>query len=385
MRSTMITSTLSVKKPMRTLQNTIFPDLKCQEHGIHDVWPCPWPDCKNGIPEDSFSVASLMEGEEPEVYSRRQWKTLSGDPYFSWDSAKLPNWFSLPKVVWNEAQRQGLVDTRVPDLIYHYTSIEGFFGIVQSGQLWLSDYSYLNDTRELLHGGDLVTEVATELLAKESRPQAIELLRHWINEIQSPVHRVCVASFSGSGDSLSQWRAYGQIAIGFEPRDISLHAYRANLRPVEYQRNRQRALVDLHLHHMREAYLVDSDDGRLDRIEDVYHKTDRLVELMAFFKDPAFADEQEYRLAFIEHPDLMPSFGHKCSTKRFRVSRGRIIPYVLSNELEPVSPSGGNLKIREIVLGPGADATLERGIREFLTESNMREVEVKHSRVPYRT
>jgi hypothetical protein len=370
---------------MRTLRNTIFPDLKCQEHGIYDVWPCPWPDCQNGIPEDSFSVDSLIEGEEPEVCFRRQWKTLSGDPYFSWDSAKLPNWFSLPKVVWNEARRQGLVDTGLPDLIYHYTSVEGFFGIVQSGQLWLSDYSYLNDTRELSHGGDLVAEVAMELLANESRPQAIDLLRQWITDLQSPVHRVCVASFSGLGDSLSQWRAYGHIAVGFEPRDISLHAYRANLRPVEYLRDRQRALIDLHLHHMREAYLVDSDAGRLERIEDVYHRTDRLIELIAFFKDPAFAAEQEYRLAFIEHPELMPSLGHKCSAKRFRVSRGRIIPYVLSNELEPVLSSGRDLKIREVVLGPGADATLERGIREFLTESDMREVEVKRSRVPYRT
>ncbi len=224
-----------------------------------------------------------------------------------------------------------------------------------------------------------------ELLANESRPQVIDLLRQWITDLQSPVHRVCVASFSGLGDSLSQWRAYGHIAVGFEPRDISLHAYRANLRPVEYLRDRQRALVDLHLHHMREAYLVDSDAGRLERIEDVYHRTDRLIELIAFFKDPAFAAEQEYRLAFIEHPELMPSLGHKCSAKRFRVSRGRIIPYVLSNELEPVLSSGRDLKIREVVLGPGADATLERGIREFLTESDMREVEVKRSRVPYRT
>ena len=247
-----------------------------------------------------------MEDEESEVYSRRQWKMLSGDPYFSWDRAKLANWFNLPNVVRNEARRQGLADTSLPDLIYHYTSVEGFFGIVQSGQLWLSDYSYLNDTRELSHGADLVAEAATELLANESWPQAADLLRQWITELQSPVHRVCVASFSGSGDSLSQWRAYGHIAIGFKPMDLSLHAYRATLDPVEYQRDRQRALADFYLHHMKEAYRIDFDSGR-------------------------------------------------------------------------------DLKIREVILGPEVDATLERGIREFLNESNMREIEVKRSRVPYRT
>ena len=370
---------------MRTFRNTIYPDLKCQEHGIYDVWPCPWPECKNGVSEDSFRVESLLEGEEPEVYTRRHWKTLSGEPYFSWDRAKLPNWFSLPSVVWNEARRQRLVNSAVPELIYHYTSIEGLFGIVQSGHLWLSDYSYLNDTRELSHGANLVTEVARELLVDENRPLAIDLLQRCIKELQAPVHRVCVASFSEAGDSLSQWRAYGNIAIGFEPKDVSLHASRANLRAVEYHRDRQRALAELHLHHMREAYLVDSLNGRLVRIEDVYFKTDRLVELVAFFKDAGFAMEQEYRLAFIEHPDLMPSLGQKASAKRFRVSRGRVIPYVLSNELEPVLPSSRDLTIKEVVLGPGSDATLERGIREFLVESNMRDVEVKRSRVPYRT
>ena len=370
---------------MRTLPNTIFPELKCREHGVYDVWPCPWPACQNGIPEDVFQVEALIEGEVSEVYTRKQWIARVGDSYYSWIGTKLPNWFNASKVILSEARRQGLVDGGFPALIYHYTSVEGLFGLVQSGHIWLSDYSYLNDTRELSHGADLISEVAAEFLSGESRAKAADLLQHWVNDLQAPVHRVCVASFSAAGDSLSQWRAYGSIAIGFEPRDISLHAYRASLRPVEYQRDRQRALVELHLHHTIEAYLCDFHEGRLTRIEDVYHKTDRLVELIAFFKDPAFAAEQEYRLAFIEHPDLMPSLGQISSVKRFRVARGRIIPYVLSNELQPVMSGGRTLAIREVVLGPGSDVTLERGVREFLDHNKMPEVEVKRSIVPYRT
>lgn len=372
---------------MRTLRNTLFPDLKCLKHGVYDVFPCPWPNCTNGIPENEFQVDAYIEGEDPEIYTRRQWIDLSGSSYYSWDGSRLPNWFSVQKVFWNEARRRNLVPLDTPDLIYHYTSVEGFFGIIDSRQLWLSDYSYLNDTRELSHGADLTAEVATELLLSESHTQSAELLQHWIKDLRAPVHRVCVASFSADRDSLSQWRAYGAIAVGFEPRELSLHAHRATLRPVEYQRNRQRALVELYLHHMREAYLVDLQSGRLERIEDAYHKTDRLVDLITFFKDPAFLAEQEYRLAFIEHPELMPSLGYKCSAKRFRVSRGRIIPYVLSNELEPMVPEGSRqaLTIRELVLGPQVDDVLERGVREFLADRGMCEVDVKRSGVPYRT
>ena len=370
---------------MRTFRNAIFPEHKCKEHGVYDVWPCPWPKCANGIEEEEFQVESLIDGMKPDTYQRKEWKALSGEFYYSWNCTEHPNWLTVLKVMWNEARRRSLVEDSTPDLIYHYTSVEGLFGIVQNGNLWLSDYSYLNDTRELSHGADLVTEVANELLAKEVRPEAKDLLQHWITNLASPIHRVCVASFSAAGDSLSQWRAYGPIVIGFEPRDVSLHAYRANLRPVEYSRNHQRALVEINIHHMREAYLVDLKGDTLKKIEDAYHRIDRLIELIAFFKDPAFASEQEYRLAFIEHPDLMPSLGFKSTAKRFRVSRGRIIPYVLSNELEPIMPDGRALTLREVILGPESDSTLERGIREFLMEKKMTGVTVRHSRVPYRT
>ena len=370
---------------MRTLHYSIFPDLRCREHGIWDGFPCPWPGCPNGIPEDRFRVDPLLEGKQADIYTRREWHSLSGESYYSWDGSDLPNWFGASEVIANEARRNGLITERFTDLIYHYTSVEGLFGILQSRQIWLSDYSYLNDTRELSHGADLVVEVIEELLKSESRTEVISLLQQWKAALAAPVHRVCIASFSAAGDSLSQWRAYGPIALGFEPGNLTLHAFRANLRPVEYERKRQRALVEAHLHHTREAYLVDLRANRLERIEDIYHKTDRIIELVSFFKDPAFESEHEYRLAYIEHPDLMKSLGGKPSKKRFRIARGRIVPYVLSSELEPKTLDNRKLEIREIILGPESDEMLERGIREFLLETGMSGVEVKRSIVPYRT
>lgn len=372
---------------MLTLRYHLFQIHKCSDHGAVGYQPCPWPNCANGVPEDRFQVAPPFEGEEPEIFTRRRWTDLSGSDYYSWESSKAPNWFSVPTVFWNEARRRKLIARQESDRIYHYTTVEGFVGIIQGRQLWMSDYSYLNDTRELSHGADLVKDVAAEFLASENRPQSSELLDHWISELENPLHRVCVTSFSAERDSLSQWRAYGQIALGFEPDELTRHAYRATLRPVEYDRDRQRALVELYLHHMREAHQVDLQAGRQESIVNAYYKTDRLIELITFFKDPAFVAEREYRLAFIEHPDLMPSLGHRSSAKRFRVARGRIIPYALSDELEPVlaKDDGRALSIREVVLGPQADTVLERGVRELLDYSDMREVKLTRSDVPYRT
>ncbi|HEX8010670.1 MAG TPA: hypothetical protein VF814_07020 [Casimicrobiaceae bacterium] len=84
----------------------------------------------------------------------------------------MPNWFSAPKVFWNEARRLRLIATELPSLIYHYTTLEGFVGIVQSRSLWLSDYSYLNDARELTHGVEIVRSVVDEML-KGDVPDAV--------------------------------------------------------------------------------------------------------------------------------------------------------------------------------------------------------------------
>lgn len=370
---------------MRTLPHSFFPDRRCEEHGIVDVHPCPWPGCRNGIPEDQFEVRSMIEGEPPTIFTRRRWSATSGEAYFTWDNDKFPNWFSAPKTFWNEARRNHLLRADTPELIFHYTSLEGFVGIVDSRTMWLTDYAYLNDTRELTHGIELIRDVIAEMLKKESQESIRALLKTWNRDIDKDTHRVCIASLSADGDSLSQWRSYGPIAVGFEPRDLSLHALRANLGPVEYDRDRQRGLVNTYLHHLCQAYGVDLAEGRLQRIRRVYHKTDRLIELIAFFKDPAFRGEDEYRLAYIEYPELVESFDIAPSPKRFRITRSRLQPYVMANELIPTLPDHPPLKIKRVVLGPGADSLLERGVREFLAERKLVEVEVHRSTVPYRT
>ncbi len=36
--------------------------------------------------------------------------------------------------------------------IYHYTDLNGLKGITESGSLWATHFSFLNDSNELIHG-----------------------------------------------------------------------------------------------------------------------------------------------------------------------------------------------------------------------------------------
>lgn len=374
-----------MRENMKIIRVPALPDNVCEEHGVWDVLPCAWLNCRNGHEEERFQTRPLIEGKPPTTYTRRQWVSPLGGHYYSWDGNDLPNWFSAPKTFWNEARRWGLIGTSHPRLIYHYTSLEGFVGIAQSRALWLSDYSYLNDKRELTHGVEMVRQIIEEMLLAEPHSTVIDLLQTWKRDVSTPTHRVCIASFSADDDNLSQWRAYGPIAIGIEPQHLPMHANQTNLHAVEYDRGVQHKLASVYLSHLTQAYKTDLAADRLERIPDVYHKTDRLIELAAFFKDPAFRTEHEYRLAYIEYPETLRGLRLQSPPKKFRVSRSRLQPYVSSDELFPLPGQRTPLEISQVVLGPEADELLERGIREFLCSCGMPEVKVRRSTVPYRT
>ena len=97
----------------------------------------------------------------------------------------------------------------IPEKLWHYTSITGFQGIVESKRIWATDARFLNDREELIHidqFADEVIEAATER-DKELVSLALRLAR--IRGL-----RVFVACFTELEDNLSQWRGYSHDSIG---------------------------------------------------------------------------------------------------------------------------------------------------------------------------
>lgn len=370
---------------MRELSLNIFDNNVCEQHGNRGMLPCAWPDCENGIADNQFQERHLPEISGPIIYTCREWHSPLGGRYYSWDSSALPNWFSAQQIFWNEARRHQLVPGSFPEVVYHYTSLEGFFGIVEKRSIYLSDFSYLNDRRELTYGADMAKESIRRMIEQESDTAILELLSSWEKDLHMLQNRVCIASFSGEDDSLSQWRAYGPVAIGFATRPLALHVSQSRLQPVEYRPEFQNKLLDIYIHHLRSAYYADISSGRLERIPDVYHRVQQLLELIAFFKDPAFKSENEYRLVYVDYPDVLERVRLKRPPKSFRISNGRIVPYVPSTDILPSNYRKFELEIAEIILGPECDELLERGVREFLDEKGLANVKSRHSLVPLRS
>jgi hypothetical protein len=97
--------------------------------------------------------------------------------------------------------------------IYHYTSAEGFRNIIESGEIWLTNTEFVNDTLEC---SALREEEDLFEIDELSFNRYIEKWWKRFSRDKSKNNNYYITSFSKEPDSLEQWRAYGNICICFD-------------------------------------------------------------------------------------------------------------------------------------------------------------------------
>lgn len=100
---------------------------------------------------------------------------------------------------------------REPDFtLYHYTTMEGLLGIIESKSIWATEIHYLNDSNEYNFASELLHKAAEKNPDFISRSKS---QRTWdFVEAAKLTTRTAafVTCFSRLRDDLSQWRAYDQ-------------------------------------------------------------------------------------------------------------------------------------------------------------------------------
>jgi hypothetical protein len=122
----------------------------------------------------------------------------------------------------------GSLDFSGDVLLWHYTNGDRLIGIVESGTLYSTQVSCVNDSSEVRYGQALFKKALTDLVSKYERNDAVkQLLRRYLKLFEEdpkmPSHAPSpffIACFSSEEDNLSQWRAYcngvNGYAIGFK-------------------------------------------------------------------------------------------------------------------------------------------------------------------------
>jgi hypothetical protein len=282
------------------------------------------------------------------------------------------------------------MEENIPDILYHYTSAEGLSGILKDKMVWATVATYLNDSREYVHGVDIAKNLIKERLEfAKSDDLAMDFyqsLEHRLSDINNgnDGRQICVFSLSGNGDLLSQWRGYcpasGGYSIGFNVTALSSHLERQGfrLKRCEYEIERQRTLVGPLLtegvQKFRGLAVTESRQQRLNQvIEGNFIKN--FSRIASLLKDEAFMEENEWRAVseLISHRKL-----------KYRIKNSMPIPHFPLTICEP----GGPLPIRQIIIGPMANQFLaEDGVRVMLLDHDVVGGDfprVLRSKIPFR-
>ena len=230
--------------------------------------------------------------------------------------------------------------------LYHYTTLGGMQGIIKDRTLWCTHTSSFNDRSEIQYGQEIMAGVIQEAMQREDRADLRNFLKKVLMQVQGfnkAMFHVFVACFCGSGNILSQWRAYagggGGYCLGFEfSANTRINSNLAkpdegwspNLRKIVYDEAEQRALVDGYLQSVLQAARValDSSISQQFRAGDLYPSSvmafqaaDTLMDMLLSFKHPAFKSEEEWRMVRVTRESDDPE------GLEFREEAGVLIPY----------------------------------------------------------
>jgi hypothetical protein len=196
--------------------------------------------------------------------------------------------------------------------IWHYTTGTGLLGIVQSGTLYSTQVSCLNDSTEIRYASSKFKKALAELLPKYSaQPAAVSFLTKYLKLIEEepdrPTHAPSpffVTCFTQEEDDLTQWRGYGNgengYAIGF-PAALLFDAPNVLLARVSYDGALHEQLAAAISERTVQFFLEGIGKKRADTAEKWEDEfltfwDPNITRLAPLVKDPGFAAEKEYRI-----------------------------------------------------------------------------------------
>jgi DUF2971 family protein len=273
--------------------------------------------------------------------------------------------------------------------VWHYTDAAGLIGVIQSGRIWCTQVSCLNDSLEERYFGDLVHASVKTLRASNTNLTLDVLLRVADDALATqdvaPVGNF-VACFSDVEDDLGQWRGYGGgqcgYALGFrvdglfEALKLRPNAF---FLPMHYEDVQHQFLV-ADVVRMAQQYFIQGVQRGLPDIERWARQfiTAFAMELgpfAAIIKHPTFSSERERRIVTLlqagEHTQL--------EFRQRRTLLARHLPIDLA------VGAAKRLPLTRIHVGPGPTQRVSQvSVGDLLLKYGYQGVPVELSKVPYR-
>lgn len=310
------------------------------------------------------------------------------------------------------------------ETLFHYTTFNGLYGIVENNTIWATHFKYLNDKSEYSIFEERLTEYLKPIIHEKIRemladgkilpnhlPSDIEnLVSDEVSIYKSAVYKATygesyVASFCGSANDsyvienglLSQWRGYGRdggysiefdtnILIKMMKMEGIEYNYALIMGDVIYENEENKILEEFsdkiknlsnHICEIIESQVTGAEIPNGDLA------LEAMLSIPPRLKHRSFSEEKEVRIVGTFLPRLVAgndlTKGSRDSSRKQRRLRQRgseIVPYI-----ELFDADKSSLPIRRIVVGPHR-RSLERAeaLKVWLEG---REIDVAVSDIPY--
>lgn len=276
---------------------------------------------------------------------------------------------------WSDSLRQELahlISVNPEKTVYHYADIGALIGMLDSGKIWASHVTRMNDTQEYEIGVTFITQFISK---NRLRPSG-KLIDKVISRFKSV--DTFIACYSAARNRLSQWRAYSGdgtgYCIGLKTSEMAtIDDQMPLLEKVIYSEDAAESILSTLLDRV-DNFLNQKNFGEVEvgyllgMLEGIFNNVACII------KHPGFEEEAEYRQIY------QPTNSTLSLETKYRMGRFGLTPYV---EIEFLQK--GRLPIESITIGPCRDpCTEERLLGTMLTKYGYNDVEVWASGIPLR-
>jgi len=287
----------------------------------------------------------------------------------------------------------------LPEQLFHYTSMQGLLGIIETKKIWATNLAYLNDKTEFVHARDMfisaLSSLREEIESKEPQP-AVGLYDSYLKKQKNRNPKVLfleriikvlefsekgypfyICSFSQEPDQLSQWRGYCQntygFSIGFNYSKLKENADRNNFTLIKciYDKEEQNNIIDKFIEKQIKPELDNFTESNSTEL--IVKIMMNIIEVLPVLKNKSFEEEQEWRL-------ICPVDGISRNLIKHRQGKTLLIPYYefeLTNESE-------ELPIDSIIIGPTPNQDESKISVSLLVKQQIRKINIALSEIPYR-
>jgi hypothetical protein len=282
------------------------------------------------------------------------------------------------------------------EVIWHYTTGTALLNIIETGTLYSTQVSCLNDSTELSYASGLLHEAALQIGAgdlPEKEGLAIEQFMKAqadgrLTPAASPGAKTesswwFVTCFSKERDDLSQWRAYGAgengYAIGFRVGGL-FKAGQVVVR-VNYDQNQHKVVAGKVATASLRFFMEGLENGRHESLVDwanvFFPDWENLVgALSPMVKNPAFRGENEFRIIHqLQVAEL--------AKVRFCQKASLMARHLPLSFPPPADPDSKMLPIVEVIVGPSRHMEVSAVSVSTLMHQKGYNVPVTNSSIPF--